>query len=280
MYPKSQQVNQRCDWLAFTIPFYKESTFPEFVSTEWKTIPPIAHFGNGQENKQGVRLYWSQSRPSQGKHVIFSGSVLDLMRDKVQDLLHWIMLQGFKVTRVDFAVDVMHTDMNPKNAAYHLDRGQCKTRAKKATTWDDRLSPGFTQYIGRKSSPVFVRIYDKAAEMGCNFGWVRIEIVYGAFKAKKAIETYLQVGDCRGMVRSHCDFPQWRKWASVMDAPISPIVVSRKTTKTREWLLGQVAKSLAKEMTLDDDQEFYLNFIQRVREEYLGLTANSTEITF
>lgn len=280
MYPSTQQVNQHCDWIAFTVQFYKQIQWPIFISEEWKQIPPIAHFASGQENKQGLRLYWSPSRPQQGKHVILSGSVLDLMRDKILDLLHWIMSQEYKVTRIDFAINVINSDFNPHNASYHLDRGQCKTRAKKATTWDDRLSAGFTQYIGRKSSPIFVRIYDKAAEMGCDFNWVRIEIVYGAFKAKKALETYLQVGDCRGMVRAFCDFPQWRKWKSVMDFPLTPVVVARKITKTREWLLGQVAKSLAKEMTLDDDNEFYLNFIQRVREEYLSLSDKSTEITF
>lgn len=280
MYPKEQQVSQRCDWIAFTVQFYKEIIWPNFISTEWKTIQPIAHFANGQENKQGIRLYWSKSRPQQGKHVILSGSVLGVIQDRVKDLLNWIMLQEYKVTRVDFAIDVQNSNFNPRNAAYHLDRGQCKTRARKATTWDDRLSNGFTQYIGRKSSPVFVRIYDKAAEMGCDFKWIRIEIVYGAFKAKKALETFLQHNDCRGMVRAYCDFPQWRKWTKIMDFPLSPVVVQRKITKTREWLLGQVAKSLAKEMTLDDDHEFYLNFIQRVREEYLILIDNGTELQF
>lgn len=280
MYPKKQQVTQRCDWIAFTIQFYKEIVWPPYISTEWKTIQPIAHFGNGQENKQGIRLYWSQSRPSQGKHVILSGSVLDTMRGNVLDLLHWIMSQGFKPTRVDFAVDVINSNINPKNATYHLRKGQAKTRARKATTWDDCLSDGYTQYVGRKTSPVCLRIYDKQAEMGTDSKWIRIEIVYGAFKAKKAIETYLQMGDCRGMVRAFCDFPRWRKWMSIMDAPVSPVVVARKTTKTREWLLNQVSKSLAKEMTLDDDNEFYLNFIQRVREEYLSLTDQSTELKF
>lgn len=273
-------MNQHCDWISFTVQFYKTISWPIFISQEWKQIPPIAHFANGQENKQGIRLYWSQSRPQQGKHVILSGSVLDMMQGKILDLLNWIMSQEYKVTRIDFAINVLNSNINPRNSSYHLERGQCKTRAKKATTWDDRLCDGFTQYIGRKSSPVFVRIYDKGAEMGTIFKWVRIEIVYGAFKAQKALETYLQMGDCRGMVRAYCDFPKWRKWNAIFNVPLSPVVVSRKITKTRTWLLGQVAKSLAKEMTLDDDNEFYLNFIQRVREEYLSLIDNGTELTF
>lgn len=280
MYPQSQQVSQRCHWIAFTVQFYKELKWPTYISQDWKTINPIAHFSNGQENKQGIRLFWSQSRPQQGKHVIFAGSVLDTIQDKVIDLFNWITLQGFKTTRVDFAVDVLNSNFNPKNAAYHIEEGGCKTRARKAPTWDDRLSAGFTQYIGSRSSPVFVRIYDKAAEMGEKCKWVRVEIVYGAFKAQKAIETYLLHKDCRGMVRAFCDFPKWRKWGNIMDAPITPVVVQRKITKTREWLLGQVAKSLAKEMTLDDDNEFYLNFIQRVREEYLSLSDKSLELNF
>lgn len=277
---ETETVSQKYDWLAFTVPFYKDLTWQEFITANWKQIQPIAHFSDGMENTQGIRVYWHKTRPQMGKHVIVSGSVLATIQEHATDFLAHIVDSGYKVTRIDFAVDIMHSDFNPRNASYHLQKGQAKTHAKKAPKWADALDIGYTQYIGKKTSETYCRIYDKGAEMGVNFRWVRVETVYGGDRALPAAKTYLQSGDCRSMVQAFIDFPKWRKWRFIMASQTVKVRAIQKQSNTRDWLLGQVTKSLAKEMTLDDDQEFYLTFIQRVREEYLRLTSNKDDIDF
>jgi hypothetical protein len=277
---ETETISQKCDWIAFTVPFYKDLTWTEIITTNWKTIPPIAHFTDAQENGQGIRVYWHKTRPQMGKHVIVSGSSLAYIGEGITEFLAHIVGSGYKVTRIDFAVDIIHSDLNPRNASYHLEKGQAKTHAQKAPKWADALGVGYTQYIGKKTSETYCRIYDKASEMGVNYRWVRVEVVYQGGRALPAAKAYLQCEDCRSLVKAFIDFPKWRKWIFVMEAKTVKVRTVSKQSNTRDWLLKQVAKSLAKEMTLDDDQEFYLTFLQRVREEYLRLTSSEDDINF
>lgn len=275
-----ETISQKYDWLAFTVPFYKDLQWPDYIKTDWKAVTPLAHFSEGLENVQGIRVYWHKTKPQMGKHVIVSGSSLAGIQDKATDFLAHIVGSGYKVTRIDFAVDIMYSDFNPRNASYHIEKRQVKTHATKSPKWADAMADGYTQYIGKKTSEAYTRVYDKGAEMGVNFRWVRVETVYQGERALPAAKTYLQCGDCRALVRAHVDFPRWKKWMYVMETDTVKVATVYKQSNTRNWLLEQVTKSLAKEMTLDDDQEFYLIFLQRVREEYLRLTSNKDDVNF
>jgi len=277
-YPTGEIVTEHMDWLAFTVPFYKDLNWVEGVTLLWKPIPPIARFTNGQENAQGIRVYWNEHRPQMGKHCILSGSTLNTLGDVGLKVLEDVVSQSFKVTRLDLCVDLLHSNLNPRNATYHIIKGQVKTHAQKSPINQDAMVKGYTQYIGTKNSATFVRIYDKTSEMGVDFQWVRIEIQYGKRKTKSACEAYLQHKDIRGMVRNFVDFPRWRKWNALFNRPAIKVRYENKTTNTRKWLMDSVAKSVAKEMLLEDDQQFYLQFLQRIRDEYKILTQLTEEI--
>jgi DNA relaxase NicK len=281
-YPSAEKISERCDWVAATLPFYKDLNWPDFIDLNWKEIRPIRNYNQGQENTQGVKLFWHDTRPSQGKHIIFSGSTLTRLEPHTYDLLKWIGGGGFRVSRIDLCVDVTHSNLNPRNATYHIKKGQCKTHAKSAPKWDDSMQSGYTQYIGKKTSETYIRIYDKQAEMGTDFRWIRAEIVFQGDRATPALNAYLLNQNVRGIIATFCKFPLWRKWSSVMLARVEELHVPPKQTQTRIWLMGQVAKALAKEMAMEDSHEFWLNFVQRVREEYLGITKgdNESEILF
>lgn len=275
-----ETVSQKCDWLAFTVQFYKDIKWPTFIETTWKKIPPVARFTDGRENAQGVRHYWNTNRPQMGKHFILSGSCITTIGENVEDLLRYVLAEDFSVTRLDLCVDVRHSNVNIKNATYHLSKGQYKSHARSDFTVSSALQRGYTQQIGTKNSAAFVRIYDKAAEMGLDGKWVRFEIVYGKRKAKKAIETYLRTKNIGAMVRAFIDFPKWRKFIALMGAEKQKVEYHKKPTNTRVWLMDIVTKSLAREMALDTDQAFYLDFLQRVREEYYELNRKNIEIDF
>jgi len=275
-----ETVSQRIHWIAFTVQFYKEITWPSFIDQMWKEIPKIGYFTHGQENSQGIRLYWHATDAKQGKHIILAGSTLDRIPEHIDLVVEWIIKEGYKVTRIDFAVDVTHSNFNPRNATYHIIKKQVKTHARKSPKWDDAMADGYTQYVGKKGSETFCRIYDKAPEMGVDFKWVRIEVVYSGERATPAAKAYLQHKDCRSLVLAFVDFPLWRKWRYIMQAKTAKVRAIPKPSNTRSWLLSQVAKSLAKEMTLDSDDSFYLDFLQKVREEYLKLINKDDELTF
>jgi len=279
-YPSREQVSEKVDWLAFTVQFYKELKWADFIKPSWKEISPVARFTNGLENSQGIRIYWNSQRPQMGKHIIMSGSCCTILEDNLKELLQYVLRESFTVTRLDLCVDVRHTNMRPENSTYHLKKRQCKTHAKKGEIVSDALVGGYTQYVGTRNSATYVRIYDKASEMGTDFTWLRIEISYGKRKTKSAIKAYLSNDDIRGMVRQFVDFPRWRKWNAVFNTSKIEVRYEHQTSNTRQWIMGVVVKSIAKEMCLDDGQEFYLSILQRIREEYYGLTRKGDTIDF
>ena len=279
-YPTAEKVSERCDWIAFTVPFYKDLIWPDMIIPNWKEIRPIRNYNKGLENTQGVKLFWHDTRPQQGKHIIMSGSTLTRLGENTYGVLSWIRDAGFHVSRIDLCVDVIHSNLNPRNASFHLEKGQYKSHARSAPRWADSLQSGYTQYIGKKSSETYIRIYDKASEMGVSFNWIRAEIVYQGDRATPALHAYLLHNNVRSLISSFVTFPKWRKWNAIIQSQPVKLFVAPKETSTRAWLMGQVAKSIAKEMAMEDSHEFWLNLVQRIREEYFTITKEEDRIEF
>jgi len=279
-YPLGEKLSEKCDWIAFTVPFYKDLTWPDLILDAWKEIRPIRNYNKGQENAQGIKLFWHDTRPAQGKHIILSGSTLTRLGENTYGVLNWIRDEEYHISRIDLCVDVTHTNLNPRNATYHLNKGQYKSHAHSAPRWDDSLQAGYTQYIGKKTSETYVRIYDKASEMGVSFKWVRCEIVLQGDRATPALHAYLRDNSVRGLLSNFIKFPNWKKWNAILQATPVTLEVIPKETATRAWLMGSVAKSIAKEMALEDSHEFWLNMVQRIREEYFTITKEDERIEF
>ncbi len=279
-YPSAEKVSERCDWIAFTVPFYKDLKWPDIVIDQWKDIRPIRNYNKAQENAQGVKLFWHDTRPQQGKHIILSGSTLTRLGDNMYGVLKWIRDGEFHVSRIDLCVDVTHSNFNPRNASYHLEKGSYKSHARSAPKWADSLQSGYTQYVGKKSSETYIRIYDKASEMGVSFNWIRAEIVYQGDRATPALNAYLLHNNVRGLLSNFIQFPNWKKWNCILQTAPITIHVVPKETNTRAWLMGQVAKSIAKEMAMEDAHDFWINLVQRIREEYFTITNEDDRIDF
>lgn len=279
-YPLAEELSQRCDWIAFTVPFYKDVNWPNFIDQNWKEIRHIRNYNKGRENTQGVKEFWHDTRASQGKHIVISGSTLTRLEPHIIDVLEWIEAGGFHVSRMDLCVDAIHSNLNPHNASYHLVKRQVKTHARAIPEWEDKWVGGYTQYIGKKTSETYVRVYDKASEMGVNFNWIRIEIVFQGDRGSPALKAYLQSKSVGALVKSFVDFPRWRKFQYILGADKVHIFVPPKQTATRIWLMESVAKSIAKEMSMEDSQEFWINMLQRIREEYLVLNTEGIEVKF
>lgn len=155
---------------------------------------------------------------------------------------------GGHVTRFDVALDDLQGRINPRDAVQYLKSGKVKCRAKEYPSQGDTIRGGISQYFGKMASEVHVCLYEKDAEQGiCGFR-VRCEIRFKSKRADKAAKTYLRNPDCRGLILAFVDIPDWAMWREVFSTSPIKVPAEKTVSKRVAWLLGQVAKSMAKEI--------------------------------
>lgn len=278
-YPKDT-ITERCHWIAYTVPYYSDKLWPSFISASGKEIRPLQHFTNGLEISNGGRVFWNENRPNMGRHVIFSGQCCDIIGDNLKECLCFVNSQGYKTTRIDLAIDVFNTNLSLSHMQSLVSRKELNCHAQVAPLHRDLLGEGVTVQLGKAGSGAFLRVYDKAAEQKLTSSWIRIEISYGAIKAKKALEAYLLHQNIRAMVNDYVKFPKWRKWNKILSSEVVKVRYETKLTNTRKWLMGTVAKSIAKEMLFDDGLEFRALLLQQIDLEYKILSEDDEFIDF
>ncbi len=280
-FPKDT-ISEKCHWIAYSVPYYKDQLWPNFISASGKEIRPIQHYTHGLEISNGGRVFWNERRPQMGRHVIFSGQCCDIIGVNLKECLSFVHLQGYKTTRLDLAIDVFNTNLSLSHMESLILRRELKTHAQVAPNIRDLLGTGKTVQLGKAGSGSFLRVYDKAAEQKTTDGqtWIRIEISYGARKAKSALEAYLRDNNIAGMVQDYVQFPTWRKWNRILSGPKVAVRYAKTQTNTRKWLLNSVAKTIAKEMLFDDGKEFKTLLMEMIDVEYKALCELDEIIDF
>lgn len=274
---ETEEIAEKIDWLAYSQKTNVEWGFPEYIKDKWKPISPLRNYTNGEENEQGVKRFWNTITMTQGKYVVFGGSVLPTLQENQEQFLQWVSSHETKVTRIDFCVDIIRSKtFNPKSVVSHLRAKKVKTHAQSIPKYSDDWKGGFTQYIGKKTSETYTRIYDKGMEQKTDYTWSRIETVYQGERAEAALSAYLLHKSTVPLIRAHVDFPDWKQWNRVMQADKGKLVYEKRISNTRKWLLDSVASSIAKELLLDDDQAFLFELMERVRFEYKALSKDDT----
>lgn len=273
-------ITERCHWFEYTAPMTEEQFWPNFMPASAKEIRPLPNYTHGLEFGNGARVFWHHTRMEMGRHVIFSGSCCDIIGENLRECLRYAVAKSYKITRIDLAFDVRNTNLSIQHGINLVLKGEVKTHAQKAPIIRDGMGSGLTLQIGVKGSSQFVRIYDKAAEMGTDGTWVRVETSYGSRKANKATETYLQGASVRSMVRGYVAFPLWRKWNKLLEHSAVAVKYEKSQTNTRKWLYESVAKTIAREMLFDDGDEFYEQMIQRIKWEYKALMTSEQVTDF
>lgn len=242
-------TQERIDWISFTVPIDCGGAWPndlDTVSTETKSFNG---YDTAREFSDGRIELTSSVRQDMGIHCVLSGQTCNNLRDDLERILEHCWLQGGKVTRLDLALDDLTGRINPRDASEHIRREEMVCRAKEYPKNEDARGGGFTQYFGKMASEVHVCLYEKSAEQGlCGFT-VRCEIRFKHGKADKAAKTYLSGSDCRQLILGFVQFPEWKEWGEVFS--VEPIKIHSERTRSRrvQWLLGQVSKSIAKEIS-------------------------------
>lgn len=264
---KNAVLSEKIDWTAYTQPYAMDWDFPPQIDNHWKDTKCLPHYNKAQENPQGVRRYWHTENLRQGRYVVLDGVSSGILRECQLDVLEWVNTGGRKATRIDFALDILHSDFHPRMVRRRLERGEAVTHAQSFLTMDDLSTRGFTQYVGRKQSETYTRIYDKAIEQGASYSWIRVETVYQGERARPALQAFCEGKSTRPLIRAHVDFPKWRDWQQLFTGSVVKLQTPQKETRTREWLLSTVSKSIAKELTMDDDHQFWFQMIEAIGKE-------------
>lgn len=254
---KNAKMGEKIDYIAYSQAQNLEFDYPPFINGDWKDINPLPHYTNGQENTQGVRRFWNNINDQQGKLTILSGQPCTSIAAFQLEFLEWANTKGRKVTRIDYALDIIHSKFTPALVRQHLKRGEAVTHAKSLGVNGDLIDGADTQYIGRKSSETYTKVYDKSVEQKTNFAWVRIETTYQGERASPSVSEYLKHQSTRPLIKSHVDFPKWQDWQAIMGAETVKLSLPLKEKGTRAWLIGQVCKVIAKELLMSDGKEFW-----------------------
>ncbi len=248
------------DWLSFTAPKLDNRTIP--LLPPWESgidgKPDVGRFGyrSARRFPSGMVVMYNGATSTMGWHYIYSGSALKNLDEVFQDggmhVLEWHAGKAHKCTRIDLAIDVYNSpDLLPTirgMAEHHEWYGT----AHSATTIKSSDGKGTTVYVGSRTSERFVRIYDKAAQLGQRGDWTRIEAEVKSDSARQVARAIveLNIGGLSmvayGVIERVCKFPD-KAWKAVFDGAKMEIGTPKAEEKqTEAWLMGQVATAIAK----------------------------------
>jgi len=183
---QNRSVSLSLDWIEGTFPEKTPVLLPQNFSEDWHECKPLHGYTIGNKYSDGRLSFTAPLRPDMGTHIIWSGASLHDLLIPASGLVHFLSRAGFRFTRLDMAIDVRGWGLKPRHATLKILQKEIITRAKKCPRNDDPMFGGYTQYVGKKSSALFVRIYDKAAQMGINTDWTRVELVASGRRANAA----------------------------------------------------------------------------------------------
>lgn len=270
-------LSQRIDWIAGTFKKGVDIVYPPILTQKFIPCKGYLNYSEGSQFEDGRKSYVNPLHPEWGTHIVWSGSALASCPIAPESLVTSLFNANFSFSRIDFAIDAKGFNLKPSDATEYIEKKEIKTRAKQFPLWRDAQIKGYTQYIGKKSSEIYMRIYDKAAEMGIQQDWTRVEIVVRGDRARVAAERVVSDTDFRSIVNGYANFNTWKEWSEVMEAEAVKLPADRSTSQTLQWLLRSCAPSLAREMVISGDaDETFLKFKDVVLQVYNELISEQT----
>lgn len=242
----------------------------------WLRMPATFGAGRNGYNRSLIDRYGAtiafDGSASMGVHVSLPGQSLSQKAPIEQKrILARLLNSGASLTRLDVAVDT-DAEMDARGLKEQILQGVAVTRVLSVPTLVE--GSGETLYVGSRKSEKLLRIYDKAAEQKIEGSWWRIELQLRGDAARKAGGILSGEGfdAIPGLIRGFCHFPNSEAWLKALGDGSTKLIPSQaKRTNTRDWLLGQVAETMAKETA--KDPSLLKDFVDEVAEYLKGLDA-------
>lgn len=270
-------TSQQIDWLSLTYPSIAEDIFPSELTTDASTSASFNAYDNAQTYTDGRVLLWHSTRPEMGQHCVLSGTTCSTLRSSLTSIVNRCWAVGGKVSRIDLALNDLCSRIHAEDATDFIRRGEQVCRAKEYPVRTDPKLAGYTQYAGKMASEVHVCIYDKSAEQKEAGFHVRVEIRFKGKKADKAAKMYLQLNDCRPIIRGFLDFPTWEGWNKIFSESPVNVPAEKHDTDRVKWLLTQVAAALAKQVMTEGEKSDIMNRLDKAVREHISDLRHKTE---
>jgi len=257
--------SQRIHWLEITFKSASQKKLPESLPKEGVECYPLHGYNTGLKFSDGRMEFTHTSRADMGCHIQWDGGALDGLTFPPLELVKFLYSAGAKFTRIDLANDCQNFNLRAEDATREITAKNFTCRAKKTPCWYDPSFGGWTQYLGTKASEIHLRIYDKAAELGIQGDYTRVELVVRAGRAQQAAREIIRGADFRALVAGYVSFPQWKEWGEIMVADAVALPAEKKETATDLWLLGVCAKTLSRRLDELGDDELWFKFLEAVK---------------
>lgn len=293
------------DWMRYTVSWGEDDgDWPGMIRRA--TSPRIGWEMTG-EKRQGAKGYNAAlplsagvahvhtERREQGIGIELTGAALEELRRLGMDdkkLLEHMHRISAKPSRLDFAIDLKGVPASPFDIYELWEQGKLKTRARKVMCFsssekrkDDSIASAETLYFGARSSSQQLRIYDKAAQLGIDGYWVRIE---ASIRKRRAADVFYSMrkysiaGIGRSTIRAIVGCEECAWWTRAMEGPCEEVQKTpRKDTNTARWLKEDVLPVLQRVVTEEAEQGIYstwLAYAQGLKslKEQLGLSEDRT----
>lgn len=167
-------------------------------------------------------------------------------------ILENIHMQGATATRLDVAVNLLGGG-DIEELVTRWEEGEAIGSARSSAEFRAIGERGHTLYLGSRKSDMFIRAYDKAAEMKL-LGeiWTRVELQSRRQRADNLVRAMQRSGDIASVAKTQikklAHFPTCDWWCSIMKADTAEIDdIPRKQSDILRWLRTQVAPQFSKE---------------------------------
>lgn len=249
---------------------------PYPLTNTWQIAGAGRGYNAALSNEEGMRLSWHTDRDDMGVHAQYSGQALRNCAAQgvtAKAIATHHHSKKHRCSRVDLAIDTKNEGMSIRTLANYTRKHVAALHVKSFSHIKSH-DGGETLYLGSRTSELFMRIYNKAAEQGNKpenpADWVRIEIECKGTRAAQlgviiANQSEAEVAKLtRGMAKDMADFPHKPWQIAVGDTPIHIAGSQVKSSKTRAWLLETIAPCLANYMNDNDDLAFLSEFLDIV----------------
>lgn len=285
------------DWISTTAPYVKHEArmiaHPSLGTFEgWEDSNGKMGYTIGAKHVTGTSILKNDSREDMGVHIIYSGkSLSNIEREfkvKPIDVLRHHIFRRDKIARLDIAIDFINWELNVIDFENAFMNKDCQTRLRSATKVASLTGKGETLYIGsRTKRKKLVRVYDKAAELGLQGDWIRLEYqIMGkpATNAGKLMASEKSLVDAIIKIAvGICTFPTITAFNQATEgiAGVKIGTISGEKGNTREWISKQCVPAIAKLIILDADYWIQLtdeifNVVQDIDEEVVKNERNSS----
>jgi len=262
------EVSAHIDWISVTVSHHtmREATHGVVLYDDFK-LPFVAARGTmgyvaARRYASGAIVQWHPAHPKMGVHVSYPAQALEYAANNFGVSQHDILAQltAFgRVSRLDMCVDVKNVEIDIQQIHKDAKSGKIKTRAKQfdyvesAKAGNERGAA--TTYIGSMHKrKKLLRIYDKGAQLNLDHFKTRFELEVHGLPAQNAAKVLMKAPESmaeniHGMITGYADFTGTKagKYLS-SDIAIKLAHPQYQKSKTANWLIDTVAKSLAKEV--------------------------------